>query len=1058
MKHFLPKAALLTAAALLFSLALPAAAQEETFTIATLQDFTRFSSQCTRDTWSQGITVELTADLDLRGLSFEPVPIFQGTFHGNGHTISGLSFEGQGSRVGLFRTLTATAVVEDLTVEGTLAPQGSASQVGLLAGENDGTIRRCRAEGSVAGQEDVGGLVGFNGEEGSLTDCFNAAAVTGVTNVGGIAGQNLGTVENCVNGASLNTQEDQDIPTSVGGIAGLSRGTIRGCTNTGGVGYQHVGYNMGGIAGLQSGEITGCTNSGAVKGRKDVGGIVGQFEPDTHLTYGPSPSQEVAQSLSSLLGQLEQFTDQFNEMVNQGIGDAQAIHDSLSTIQDRTYSAGTQVRKDFQSAARSLSRQTDAIADDLAQLRESLRQFAGEMEDWLAQAADQAEDLLDRLEELTQEGTDDQLAEALAPLKDTLSQIRDQLAVLSSHRQAMEQELDALEDYLDQAAQLIADDRLEEALQLPFPSLDLTGHLEAVSGALKEIARLSVQLEDQWNSLDDQVLQALGETGQEISQALAALREALAQLEEAGNRFVSAVREDLERVSQRAGQIRKLLWGYADDLGDRAQDAMDDIYRELSAIGEQVDGMTQAAQEDNDALYATSKAILDQMEAVRQAIAGLGREPELTVTDLAEGAQEGPGLVGDCTVRATVEGDSNVGGIVGTVSTEVGGDPEDTFSLDSLELMSDVYATLRAVVQDCRFDGTVTARNDCGGGVAGRCEAGAILDCAARGKVETGSNYCGGIAGRTQGKVVRCAALTDLTGQSWLGGIAGLGTDIADCRAMVQADSDGEYQGAIAGEADGTLSGNRYLMEELAGLDGVDYEERAQGLDFAAFSQLEGIPADFLTFSYRFVADGETVAEIPFQYGEDLDLSQVPPIPQKDGQYGQWPSFPTQNLRRSLVLQAQFAAPSATLADQDGVSQLLVEGSFSPEASFAVHRGDLPSQEVEGYTVLSAWSYEVTGSQTDTVTLRLRAEGARNPAAALYQDGGWQLVDCRLDGSYLVFSAPVQGQVLLLEKPAATTELALLAAVGVLAVILALWFIHRRRKTPSLPAAGAGEG
>lgn len=98
-------------------------------------------------------------------------------------------------------------------------------------------------------------------------------------------------------------------------------------------------------------------------------------------------------------------------------------------------------------------------------------------------------------------------------------------------------------------------------------------------------------------------------------------------------------------------------------------------------------------------------------------------------------------------MSGTVEGDSNVGGIVGTVSAELGDDPEATFDFGDMKLMSDVYATLRAVVRNCRFDGAVTVKNECGGGVAGRCEAGAILDCAARGTVETGGDYCGGIAG-----------------------------------------------------------------------------------------------------------------------------------------------------------------------------------------------------------------------------------------------------------------------------------------------------------------------
>lgn len=1047
MKHTQRGAALLTVLALLCTLTLPAAAASDTVTIATAQDFADFSKQCTRDTWSQGLTVELTADLDLSGIEFTPVPIFQGTFHGNGHTISGLSFDKKGSKAGLFRTLTASAVMEDLTVEGSLSPQGSASQAGLLAGENYGAVNRCAAQGSVTGQEDIGGLVGLNGEGAVLTACSSAAAVTGVTNVGGITGQNLGTVTGCVNTGEINTQADQDTPTSVGGIAGLSRGTIRGCTNSGAVGYQHVGYNMGGIAGMQSGEISSCTNTAPIQGRKDVGGIVGQFEPNTSLTYGASPSQQLSDSLSALFGQLEKFTNQLNDMVTQGVSDAQAIHDSLSAIQDRTHGLGTEGQADFQTMSDSLYQHTTAISGSLDALRDALDQFSGETQDQLQEALDQTDHLLSALDHLT----DSNLSQSVQAMKNTLSSIHTQLQTIRTHRQAMAQELDSLKQYVSDVARLVAAGQFQQALQLSFPSVDPVGHMKAITNALKELPSLAAKLPDQWNAVSGQLSQALGQTGTEINQALNGLYEALSALNQAGGDFSSSAQGNLDQVSQTAGQIRDLLKHYTDTLGDKAQSAVDDIDRELTAIQNRVEGMTQATQADNNALHATSQAILDQMEAVRQAISGLGKEPQLTVTDLTDEIDQGPGLVKGCTVSATVEGDSNVGGIVGTVSTELGDDPEATFDLGDLKLMSDVYATLRAVVRDCRFDGGVTVKNECGGGVAGRCEAGAIVDCAARGTVKTGGDYCGGIAGRTKGKVVRCAALTDLTGQSWLGGVTGLGQDITDCRSMVRADSDGEYQGAIAGQAEGTLTGNRYLLEDLAGLDGVDYAETAQGLDFDAFSQLDYIPEDFLTFSYRFEVNGQTVAEIPFQYGDDLDMSQVPQAPQQGGEYGQWPQFPTENLRRSMVLSVQFTAPTSTLADQDGVAQLLVEGTFSPDAALTVNQEELPQQGVDGYTSRSAWSYSVTGSQSDTVTVRLRADGGKKPAAAVYQDGRWQRVDSTQDGSYLVFQASTQGQVLLLEEHQLPLLAVGLVSGGVIVLRLAGFFLHRhiRAKAPS---------
>ena len=306
MKHNRPVTALLLAAALLCSL-LPPARAAGTVTIGDEAAFLDFARSCTKDTWSVGVTAELTADLDLSGTDFTSIPIFQGTFHGNGHTITGLSFSDKGSKVGLFRTLTESAQVEDLTVEGTLTPGGTGGQVGLVAGENYGTVRNCTVKGSVSGQEDVGGVVGLNGESGTVTDCSNQATISAPSNAGGIAGQNLGTITGCTNAGEINTASDQDIPSNSGGIAGLSRGNIDGCSNSGTVGYQHLGYNTGGIAGLQSGSITNCSNTGHILGRKDVGGIVGQFEPNVEVRYGDSPADSLNDSLGVLFDEMEGF-------------------------------------------------------------------------------------------------------------------------------------------------------------------------------------------------------------------------------------------------------------------------------------------------------------------------------------------------------------------------------------------------------------------------------------------------------------------------------------------------------------------------------------------------------------------------------------------------------------------------------------------------------------------------------------------------------------------------------------------------------------------------------
>ena len=305
MKRIQKWSALLMAVTLLFTLAAPAAlAAESTVTIKTAEDLAELSRNCTLDTWSQEKTVILENDLDLHGIDFTPIPTFSGTFQGNGHTISGLTLTGSGNVRGLFRYIQNGATVQDLTVTGTIHPNGHQDALGLLAGSNAGRILNCIASGTVMGDNRIGGLVGINETGGELVGCAFSGSVTGKHSTAGVVGENRGTLTRCSNSGSINTQDLEDAPktdytnlaqlnsmenvpayTDVGGVAGYSKGTIQSCSNSGSVGYDQIGYNIGGIAGRSTGWLDGCVNTGTVSGRKDVGGIVGQLEPEVLQTF-----------------------------------------------------------------------------------------------------------------------------------------------------------------------------------------------------------------------------------------------------------------------------------------------------------------------------------------------------------------------------------------------------------------------------------------------------------------------------------------------------------------------------------------------------------------------------------------------------------------------------------------------------------------------------------------------------------------------------------------------------------------------------------------------------
>lgn len=310
---------------LLFSLAAPAFAAENTeasakiLPISTKTRFLTFAEKCRLDSYSQGLTVSLETDLDLSGVDFEGIPIFCGVFQGNGHTISGLNLDSDGSVQGLFRYLTDTAQVLDLNVQGQVAPGGTQEMVGGIAGSNAGLIKGCFFDGQVSGGDSVGGIAGINTVSGILEDCDVRGDIHGIHFTGGIAGKNLGVIRSCGSSAMVNTTAKQNTislhdvtldnmigtessatVTDIGGIAGNSSGVIRSCMNRGDVGYQHMGYNIGGIAGTQSGYIVDCENRGSIRGRKEVGGIVGQMEPAALIEYDEDALQILKRQLSGM--------------------------------------------------------------------------------------------------------------------------------------------------------------------------------------------------------------------------------------------------------------------------------------------------------------------------------------------------------------------------------------------------------------------------------------------------------------------------------------------------------------------------------------------------------------------------------------------------------------------------------------------------------------------------------------------------------------------------------------------------------------------------------------
>ena len=224
-----------------------------------------------RNDATQSLNCTLAADIDLTGQEWVPIQGYAGTFDGGGKTITGLNInQPTGSNVGLFASIETGGTVKNLKLDKVNITAGS--NVGAIAGENRGTIENCLVSGNVTGNglntdSYVGGITGK--KQGTITACHSSATVEGIAYVGGIAGQNQGIITACYATGDVEGGSEY-----VGGVVGQNnaRAILIACYATGDV--EGGGEYAGGVVGGNSSTVTACYWSGTVAGDKGIGSDV----------------------------------------------------------------------------------------------------------------------------------------------------------------------------------------------------------------------------------------------------------------------------------------------------------------------------------------------------------------------------------------------------------------------------------------------------------------------------------------------------------------------------------------------------------------------------------------------------------------------------------------------------------------------------------------------------------------------------------------------------------------------------------------------------------------
>ena len=230
---------------------------DKPYKISTAAELAWFRDQV--NSGNNRVSATLTEDIDLAEfchaadgttytdeLSWTPITWFQGTFDGNGKTISNLYINATSNYTGFFG-YAYVGSIKNITFDNARVKNTGGYNFGILVGnagsciiENIKTLANC----SVEGENYVGGIAGV--ANGNISNCENRATVKGIRYLGGV-------------------------------VAAYSGNSITSCANYGVV--TGSGESVGGIAGyFNSGTIQNSANYGDVTGTDNVGNLIGLAE------------------------------------------------------------------------------------------------------------------------------------------------------------------------------------------------------------------------------------------------------------------------------------------------------------------------------------------------------------------------------------------------------------------------------------------------------------------------------------------------------------------------------------------------------------------------------------------------------------------------------------------------------------------------------------------------------------------------------------------------------------------------------------------------------------
>lgn len=511
---------------------------------------------------------------------------------------------------------------------------------------------------------------------------------------------------------------------------------------------------------------------------------------------------------------------------------------------------------------------------------------------------------------------------------------------------------------------------------------------------------------------------------------------------------------------------------------DTIDAAINNANSSLAAAGSSLYAIMDSVNDTADSLSRIMRSIAGQISAMSATVGNASQNLGGTIEDISDRdtAEILSGKVEKCTNSGAVLGDLNAGGVVGAIAYENRLDPENDLQIGGDNSMN-FDTQLRAVILGCENSGSVTAKRQNVGGIVGWMALGLTKDCLSTGSIDAeDANYVGGVAGRSDGYIRRCSAKSAITGNAYVGGIAGEGLTVTDCRSMVQLTGSekagailgfkGEHSGFLKSESDDTdeteedtVNGNYYLTvgSDIGAIDGVSYADSAQPLEHDDFVELEGLDPIFKVISVRFVYDDGMMHTVTLAPSEALSPDSIPKLPEKAGYVGRWDGLADADLsdiRFDVSFPAVYTAEWETVQSEPlGESKLptlLAQGQFSdntPIQLTQMTKGPAPGVHDK---FLEGYAFTLPTGTADTLRYLPETEQKNVRVMVKGADGSWREVSHTQDGSYLVFAIEDGDESFCLigSMKKSVSRLPIIGAGGaaVVALLVVILLVHHRRK------------